>query len=183
MGGHVLARLGVVPQQIAAGDVYPALERGTIDAAEFVGPYDDEKLGLSRVAKYYYYPGWWEGGAMMHLLINREKWEGLSKQYQAIVFHAAETANAWMLAKYDRVNAPALKRLIAGGAELRPFPPAVLEACWRAANEHYAEIAAANPTFKKALESHNAFRSETLFYWQIAEHYYDSTVMALLRRG
>ena len=183
MGGHVLARLGVVPQQIAPGDVYPALERGTIDAAEFVGAYDDEKLALQRVAKYYYYPGWWEGGAMMHLVVNLEKWQALPKHYQAIINHAAEAANNWMLAKYDVVNAPALRRLIAGGAELRAFSPAILEACWKACNDHYAEIAANNPIFKKALESHNAFRGDALFYWQIAEHYYDTSVLALMRRG
>ena len=181
MGGHVLARLGIVPQQIAPGDVYPALERGTIDAAEFVGAYDDEKLAFQRVAKYYYYPGWWEGGAMMHLIVNTEKWQALPKHYQAIVNHAAEAANNWMIAKYDLVNGPALKRLIAGGAELRAFPPAVMEACWKAANEYYAEISAKNPLFKKALESHHAFRAETLYYWQIAEHYYDSSLMAALR--
>jgi TRAP-type mannitol/chloroaromatic compound transport system substrate-binding protein len=181
MGGHVLARLGVVPQQIAAGDVYPALERGTIDAAEFVGPYDDEKLGLSKVARYYYYPGWWEGGAMLHLIVNREKWQELPRHYQAIVNHAAEAANNWMLAKYDAVNAQALKRLIAAGAELRAFPAAVMEASWKACNEHYADIASKNPLFKRALESHNAFRGEALLYWQIAEHYYDTSVFALLR--
>jgi TRAP-type mannitol/chloroaromatic compound transport system substrate-binding protein len=112
IGGQVLARLGVVPQQIAGGDVYPALERGTIDAAEFVGPYDDEKLGLQRVAKYYYYPGFWEGGAMLHLVVNQDKWNSLPKHYQAIVRQAAEYANNWMLAKYDAVNAPALRRLV-----------------------------------------------------------------------
>src|SRR5205807_9379774 len=64
----IMAKLGVVPQQLAAGDIYPALEKGTIDAAEWVGPYDDEKLGFVKIAKYYYYPGWWEGGAQPHLL-------------------------------------------------------------------------------------------------------------------
>lgn len=183
MGGHVLAKLGVVPQQIAPGDVYPALERGTIDAVEFVGAYDDEKLAFQRVAKYYYYPGWWEGGAMLHLIVNNEKWNALPKHYQTILKNAAEAANNWMLGKYDLVNGPALKRLIAGGAELRAFPPDVMEACWKAANELYAEISAQNPLFKRALESHNAFRAETLYYWQIAEHYYDTTLMALLRKG
>jgi TRAP-type mannitol/chloroaromatic compound transport system substrate-binding protein len=184
MGGHVLARLGVVPQQIAGGDVYPALERGTIDATEFVGPYDDEKLGFHKVAKYYYYPGWWEGGAMLHLVVNMQSWEMLPNPYKAIVSHACEAANNWMLGKYDLVNPAALKRLIAGGAELRAFPPAVMEASWKAANEHYAELAAKNPLFKKALESHHAFRGESVFYWQIAENYYDNyLIRAVLGRG
>jgi TRAP-type mannitol/chloroaromatic compound transport system substrate-binding protein len=182
MGGQVLARLGVVPQQIAGGDVYPALERGTIDAAEFVGPYDDEKLGLFRVAKNYYYPGWWEGGAMLHMVIGLDKWNALPKSYQAILTHAGEAAHNWMLAKYDTVNAPALRRLVAGGAQLKAFPPAVMEACWTAANDHYADLAAKNPLFKKALDSHHAFRAETNVYWQIAEHYYDSYLLAAMRK-
>ena len=107
MGGQVFARLGAVPQQIAPGDIYQALERGTIDAAEFVGPYDDEKLGFYKVAKNYYFPGWWEGSAMLHLCINLEKWNALPKHYQSLVRQACDAANTWMLAKYDAVNAPA----------------------------------------------------------------------------
>jgi TRAP-type mannitol/chloroaromatic compound transport system substrate-binding protein len=174
IGGQVLARLGVVPQQIAAGDVYPALERGTIDAAEFVGPYDDEKLGLHKVAKYYYAPGWWEGGAMLHLVCNRAKWNELPKSYQAILFQACEAANNWMLAKYDTVNAQALRRLIAAGAELRIFPQPIMEASLKAANALYAELAAKSPDFKKALDSMSAFRAEQLPWWQVNEYSYDS---------
>jgi TRAP-type mannitol/chloroaromatic compound transport system substrate-binding protein len=170
----VLSRLGVVPQQLAAGDVYPALERGALDAAEFVGPYDDEKLGFHRIAKYYYYPGWWEGGAMLHLVINQEQWNRLPKHYQALVFHACEAANNWMLAKYDAVNPPALRRLIGQGTELRPFPMPVMEAALQAANAYYAEIAAKNPDFKKALDSMTAFRGENLLWWQVAELSYDA---------
>jgi TRAP-type mannitol/chloroaromatic compound transport system substrate-binding protein len=174
MGGQVLARLGVVPQQIAAGDVYPALERGTIDAAEFVGPYDDEKLGLHRVAKHYYYPGWWEGGAMLHLVINQGEWAKLPKHYQSILFHACEAANNWMLAKYDAVNPPALRRLIAQGTELKPFTQPVMEASLKAANEYYAEIAGKNELFRKTYESMTAFRAESLLWWQVGELSYDS---------
>ena len=83
--GRVLQKLGVVPQQIAGGEIYPALEKGTIDAAEWVGPYDDEKLGFYKVAKFYYYPGWWEGGTAQHLMINTATWNELPKNYQAIV--------------------------------------------------------------------------------------------------
>ncbi len=170
----MLAKLGVVPQQIAGGDVYPALERGTLDAAEFVGPYDDEKLGLSRVAKYYYYPGFWEGGAMLHFVVNQGKWNELPKHYQAIVFQACEAANNWMLAKYDAVNPPALRRLVANGAELKPFPLPVMEAALKAANEYYAETAAKNADFKRAHDSMVAFRGENLLWWQIAEYSYDT---------
>ena len=176
MGGQVLARLGVVPQQIAPGDVYPALERGTLDAAEFVGPYDDEKLGLSKVAKYYYYPGWWEGGAMLHLIVNSQKWAELPKHYQAIVSQACEAANNWMLAKYDAVNPPAVRRLVGAGTELKAFPAPIMEASLKAANELYAEIAAKNESFKKALESMTAFRGEGYLWWQVGELSYDSFI-------
>src|SRR6516165_7820654 len=89
----VISKLGVAPQQIAGTDIYPALEKGTVDAAEWVGPHDDEKLGLYKVAKFYYYPGWWEGGAMIHVQINKSKWEELPKTYQAILKAAAAQAH------------------------------------------------------------------------------------------
>src|SRR5664279_1473554 len=112
-GGKVMAKLGAVPQQIAGGDIYPALERGTLDACEWVGPYDDEKLGFNKVAQYYYYPGWWEGGAMLHNFFNIEKWNSLSPTYKSIVRSASVVAHEWMQAKYDSVNPAALKRLVA----------------------------------------------------------------------
>jgi TRAP-type mannitol/chloroaromatic compound transport system substrate-binding protein len=174
LGGMVLAKLGVVPQQIAPGDVYPALERGTLDAAEFVGPYDDEKLGFLKVAKYYYAPGWWEGGAMLHLVVNKDKYEELPKAYKAILFHAAEAANNWMLAKYDAVNAPALRRMVGAGAELRTFPQPVMEASLKAANELYAELSAKSPDFKKAYDSMVSYRGEVLPWWQLNEYAYDT---------
>ena len=121
LGGAVLTKLGVVPQQIAGGDIYPALEKGTIDAAEWVGPYDDEKLGFYKVAKYYYYPGWWEGRPRLSVYINLEQWNKLPKNYQAILTAACAEAYAWMLGKYDTDNVAALRRLVAGGAQLRPF--------------------------------------------------------------
>src|SRR5438874_5871614 len=93
IAGQVCNKLGAVAQQIAGGDIYPALEKGTIDAAEWVGPYDDEKLGFQKVAQYYYYPGWWEGGAMLHNFINIAKWNSLPKHYQAIVHQASHVAN------------------------------------------------------------------------------------------
>jgi TRAP-type mannitol/chloroaromatic compound transport system substrate-binding protein len=141
MGGQVLAKLGVVPTQIAPGDVYPALERGTIDAAEWVGPYDDEKLGFYKVAPHYYYPGWWEGGPMLLAYVNLDKWNALPKHYQSILEQAGQYANSWMMAKYDQGNPAALRRLLAGGTKLHAFPPAVMEACLKAAGN--AETAAA----------------------------------------
>ena len=112
--GRVMQKLGCVPQQLAGGDIYPALEKGTIDAAEWVGPYDDEKLGFFKVAPHYYYPGWWEGGPMLLAFVNLDKWNALPKYYQSVLEQAGHYANNWMMAKYDAVNPPALRRLLAG---------------------------------------------------------------------
>jgi TRAP-type mannitol/chloroaromatic compound transport system substrate-binding protein len=167
--GRVLQKLGCVPQQIAGGDIYPALEKGTIDAAEWVGPYDDEKLGFQKVAQYYYYPGWWEGGAMLHNFINLDKWNSLTPTYKSIVRTCSEMANTWMQAKYDAANPGALKRLVATGAKLQPFSPSVMDACLKAALELYNEVAATNPDFKKTWESMFAFRNDQYLWWQVAE--------------
>jgi TRAP-type mannitol/chloroaromatic compound transport system substrate-binding protein len=172
--GLTIQKLGGVPQQIAGGDIYPALERGTIDAAEWVGPYDDEKLGFSKVAKYYYYPGWWEGAACNHLMINLAKWNELPRRYQSIITSAAAYANTELTAKYDARNPGALRKLIAGGTELRAFSQPIMEASLKASNEVNAETAAANADFKKVLESMQAFRSEEYFWWQVAEYSYDT---------
>jgi TRAP-type mannitol/chloroaromatic compound transport system substrate-binding protein len=171
--GQVLAKLGVVPQQIAGGEIYQALERGTIDAAEWVGPYDDEKLGFQKVAPFYYYPGWWEGGPMLFNLANIAKWEALPKAYKAVVEQASHVANAWMMAKYDAGNPAALRRLIAGGAKLQPFSTQIMEACLKAANEVYAETSAKNPDFKKIHDSYMAFRNDQYLWWQVAEYAFD----------
>jgi len=172
--GKTLQKLGVVPQQIAGGDIYPALEKGTIDAAEWVGPYDDEKLGFYKVAPYYYYPGWWEGGTALHFLINQARWNELPKNYQAIVIAAAGFANVEVTARYDARNPAALKRLIAAGTQLRAFPQPVMEACLKASNEVNAETAAANADYKKVLDSMQAFRNDEVLWWQVAEYTYDS---------
>jgi TRAP-type mannitol/chloroaromatic compound transport system substrate-binding protein len=172
--GRVLAKVGVVAQQLAGGDIYPALEKGTIDAAEWVGPYDDEKLGFHKVAQYYYYPGWWEGGPMLHNFVNLAKWAELPKTYQSIVHSASHVANTMMQAKYDAANPAALKRLVAAGAQLRSFPQPVMEASFRAANELYAETAAANTDFKTVHDAVVAFRSDQYLWWQVAEYGFDS---------
>ncbi len=129
IAGQVLAKLGVVPQQIGGGDIYPALEKGTIDGAEWVGPYDDEKLGFSKVAPFYYYPGFWEGGPTVHAFVNLEKWNALPKAYQAALTAACTYANTQMAARYDMQNPAALKRLVGAGTQLRPFSQEILEAC------------------------------------------------------
>src|SRR6266513_2449012 len=156
-GGLPLAKLGVVPQQIAGGDIYPALEKGTIDAAEWVGPYDDEKIGFFKVAKYYYYPGWWEGGTALHFFTNSEKWDALPKAYKSLLTIACGYANLDVQARYDARNPQAIKRLVANGALLRPFNQGIMEACLKASNEVNAETSASNPDFKTIYDSQMAF--------------------------
>ncbi len=172
--GRVIAKLGGVPQLIGAPDIYPALEKGTIDAAEWVGPYDDEKLGFYKVAKNYYYPGWWEGGSMLGAFVNLDKWNSLSKSYQAIFQQAAAWANNRMMAKYDKLNPPALKRLIAGGTKLHAFSPAIMEACLKAAHELHDEISKENASFKKVYDSMNAYMVPAYSWFNVAEINYDS---------
>ena len=172
--GTIIAKVGGSPQQIAAGDIYPALEKGTIDAAEWVGPYDDEKLGFVKVAKYYYYPGWWEGGPMLHNFINIEKWNSLPPAYKSIVRTASSMANEWMQARYDAANPAALKRLVAAGAQLRPFSQPIMDASLKAALELYAETSKANADFKKVFDAMLAFRNDQYLWWQVAELTYDS---------
>jgi TRAP-type mannitol/chloroaromatic compound transport system substrate-binding protein len=178
----VISRLGVVPQQMAGGDIFPALEKGTIDAAEWVGPHDDEKLGLHKVAKFYYYPGWWEGGAMVHVQVNKEKWEALPKDYQAILKAAAAQAHNAMVARYDALNPIALKKILATGTQLRPFSEAIMDACFKAANEVYAEISEKNDDFKKHWESIKAFRADQYLWLQLADNSYDNYMLIQQRK-
>jgi TRAP-type mannitol/chloroaromatic compound transport system substrate-binding protein len=182
-GGKMMAKLGAVPQQIAAGDIYPSLEKGTIDAAEWVGPYDDEKLGFYRVAKYYYYPGWWEGQAMLYFFFNLAKWNELPKSYQAILKSAAQTANTVMQARYDMLNPAALRRLVQEGAVLRPFSEEVLDACYKASNEVYSELSATNPGFKKVYDAMASVRRDGYLWHQLSEHTSDTYMMIQQRKS
>ncbi len=183
IAGQVLSKLGAVPQQIAGGDIYPALEKGTIDAAEWVGPYDDEKLGFNKVAPFYYYPGWWEGGPTVHSFFNLAKWNELPKAYQAALTAACAYANTIMQAKYDAQNPPAIRRLVGAGTQLRPFPPEVMDACFKASGELYAEISKTNADFKKAIDTMTAFRNDQYLWWQIAEITYDAFMIRARARG
>jgi TRAP-type mannitol/chloroaromatic compound transport system substrate-binding protein len=183
IAGSVLQKLGLVPQQIGGGDIYPALEKGTIDGAEWVGPYDDEKLGFAKVAPYYYYPGFWEGGPTVHALFNKAKFEELPASYKSLLRTAAQATDANMLQAYDWLNPPALKRLVANGAQLRPFSQEIMAAAFEASNETYAEIEANNPTFKKIWESIKAFRKDYYLNIQVAEYNYDTFMMTQQRAG
>ena len=173
IGGAILSKLGAVPQQIPPSDIYTSLEKGTIDAAEWIGPYDDEKLGLQKVAKYYYTPGWWEGSAQVTLLINQKAWEALPKPYQEAIESAAAEQTLVMMAKYDAKNPEALRRLIAGGAQLRQFPRSVLDACYKATEQFFGEQSAKSPEFKKIYESWSKFRDDENLWFRVAEQNLD----------
>jgi TRAP-type mannitol/chloroaromatic compound transport system substrate-binding protein len=173
MAGLIMAKLGVVPQQLGAPDIYPSLEKGTIDAAEWVGPYDDEKLGFNKVAKFYYYPGFWEGGPMLMTLVNEKKWNELPKSYQSALQTACGEVNSWMPAKYDAQNPPALRRLVASGTQLRVFPRAILEAAEKASYEVYDEMSAKSAHFKRIYGPWKKFRDEQFLWFRVAELSYD----------
>jgi TRAP-type mannitol/chloroaromatic compound transport system substrate-binding protein len=183
LAGQIMQRLGAVPQQIAGSDIYPALEKGTIDAAEWVGPYDDEKLGFYKVAQYYYYPGFWEAGPSIHLFINLDQWNTLSPMYQSALRNAAALANSVMMARYDVLNPIALKELVANGAQLRPFSPEIMEAALDAANQLYNETGAGNPEFKKIYDSWLPFRNDQYLWWQVAELTNDAFMVRSRSRG
>lgn len=182
-GGSIVKKIGVEPQDISADRIYQALETGAIDAAEFVGPYDDDKLGLNRVAKYYYYPGWWEGGVAATNMINLDKWNELPESYQEAVRTASALANSILTARYDMLNPPALKSLVEKGTILRPYSHDILLACFNAAEETYAEIAAENADFKTLLDSYMGYRRDAYLWFQIAEYAQDTFLMLQQRAG
>ena len=173
LGGNILSRLGVVPQQIGGGDIYAALEKGAIDAAEFSGPYDDEKLGFVKVAPYYYAPGWWEGTANVGLYVNLDKWKALPPHYQAALEAACAQTNSECLAKYDARNPAALYTLVGQGAQLRTFPDDVLAAAYTEAYKFYDEIAGSNEAFRKIYQPWKAFADQARTWNRVCELPFD----------
>ncbi|MEO7939869.1 MAG: TRAP transporter substrate-binding protein [Burkholderiaceae bacterium] len=167
--GESMLKLGVVAQNMPAGEVYQALEKGTLDATEFVGPYDDEKLGFNKVAPYYYYPGWWEGGAELEFFINAKAYAALTPEFQAIVDAATAVAARDMTAKYDAVNPGALKRLVAAKTQLKSFSKPIMDAGYKAAMEVYAEHNAKSPDFKKIYDDMRAFQRDQLLWARFSE--------------
>lgn len=171
--GEVMAKLGVVSQSMPAGDIYQALEKGTLDACEFVGPYDDEKLGFNKVAPFYYYPGWWEGSAELEFFINNKAFEKLSAENKAIVQAAANVAAQDMTAKYGAQNPQALKRLVGSGTKLMLFPKAVMDAGFKTSQDVYAEHVARSPEFKKIFEDMRAFQRDQILWNRFSEFPYN----------
>jgi TRAP-type mannitol/chloroaromatic compound transport system substrate-binding protein len=174
LGGTVYSKLGVVPQQIGAADIYAALERGTIDAAEWIGPYDDERLGFHKVAKLYYTPGWWEGSAQITSLVNKGAWEGLPKEFRIAFETAATEQMTLMVAKYDAKNPEALKRLIAQGVQVKALPRAVMDACYKATQETLDDLASKNEDFRKLYEPWKKFADDSNAWFRVAEYTLDS---------
>jgi len=170
LGGQVMAKLGATVQVLPGGEVFQALQTGAIDAAEWVGPYDDEKLGLHQVADYYYNPGWWEPGPTLEVEVNLDEWNKLPAVYQEIIKTAAFEANLTMLARYDARNNEALERLVAGGTQLRTYSDEIMAAAQAASFELYAENSAADPDFARIFEQWNAFRKR-IFAWNKVNEY------------
>jgi TRAP-type mannitol/chloroaromatic compound transport system substrate-binding protein len=176
--GRVMERMGAVPQQIAGGEIYSALEKGTIDAAEWVGPYDDQKLGFNKVAANYYYPGWWEGGPQLDFFINTKAWDALSTEYKAVVEAASAMAHIDMQAKYDAKNPAALKQLVGSGTKLFRFPKDTMDAAMKESMAIYAELSAKNPNWKKVYEDFSNFRRDQNLWFRFAEAGFDDFMQA-----
>ena len=172
--GEAMQKLGVVPQNMPGGDVYQALEKGTLDATEFVGPYDDEKLGFNKVAPFYYYPGWWEGGAELEFFINTKAYAALTPEFQAIVDAATTVAARDMTAKYDAFNPIALKRLVAAKTQLKAFPKEIMDAGYKASMEVFAEHEAKSAEFKTIHQDMRAFQRDQLLWARYSELRFDN---------
>ncbi|HZD05162.1 MAG TPA: ABC transporter substrate-binding protein, partial [Longimicrobiales bacterium] len=173
LGGEIMSRLGVTVQVLGGPDIYPALERGAIDASEWVGPYDDEKLGFYQIAPNYYMPGWWEPGPSLTLQVGRRAWDGLPDSYQEVLASTCTGITFDMLARYDHENPQALERLVTeNGVELRAFSDEILEAAWRESNDYLEEQAAADATLQRVYDSFRTYRERAFPYFAGNELHY-----------
>ncbi len=170
LGGKVMEKLGVLVQVLPGGEIFQALQTGNIDATEWVGPYDDTKLGFNEVAKFYYYPGWWEPGPSLEVQIGLNEWNNLPEEYQAIVEAAAYVANMTMMARYDVRNPEALQEIIDGGnVTILPFPDEVMAASKEAADELMDEMKGQDADFAAVFEQWDAFRKSSYQWLGLAE--------------
>ncbi|WP_291518448.1 TRAP transporter substrate-binding protein DctP [Acidovorax sp.] len=176
--GKVIERMGGVPQNIPGGEIYQALEKGTIDAAEWIGPYDDQKLGFNKVAPFYYYPGWWEGSLNLAFYVNQKALDGLSAENRAIVQAATHEAHVVTQARYDARNPGALKQLVAAKSKVVPFPQTVLDASFKATMELYADLDKSNPEWKKIYADYRNFQRDQILWFRFAESRFDSFMSA-----
>ncbi|MEK8025281.1 TRAP transporter substrate-binding protein [Pseudaquabacterium rugosum] len=171
--GKVVERMGGVPQNIPGGEIYQSLEKGTIDAAEWIGPYDDQKLGFHKVAPHYAYPGWWEGGPQLDFFVNSKAYDGLSAEYKAVLEAASNIAHTEMQGRYDARNPGALKQLVAGGTKLFRFPKDVMELAFKESMALYSELSAKNPNWKKVYDDYAKFRADSNLWFRFAEAGFD----------
>ncbi|WP_103018882.1 TRAP transporter substrate-binding protein [Salinibacter altiplanensis] len=169
MGGSVMSEMGVNTQVLPSGEIYPSLERGAIDAAEWVGPYDDEKLGFQEVAQYYYYPGWWEPGPALTFYVNRDAYDELPTQYQEALKTAAAEANVRMMAQYDHKNPAALDRLLDEGTTLRRFPDEVMGRAQEITTQILEDKASGNGQYRKIYEAYKDAREDAYRWFGTAE--------------
>lgn len=176
LGGEVMKRLGVTVQTIPGGEIYQALQTGAVDAAEWVGPYDDEKLGFQKVAKFYYYPGWWEPAPTLEVEVNLNEWNKLPKQYQDALKSAAAEANIVMMARYDARNAEALNRLQAAGVQVKSYSKEIMDAGRKAAQGLYDEYAAKDADFKSIYDNVKAFQARTNPWFGLNEFAYENYI-------
>ncbi|MFD0669782.1 TRAP transporter substrate-binding protein [Ramlibacter sp. MAHUQ-53] len=171
--GKIMERMGVVPQNLPGGEVYTSLEKGTIDAAEWVGPYDDQKLGFVKVAPFYYYPGFWEGSAHIDFFVNQKAWDALPAEYKAMVEAASALAHNEVQARYDARNPVALKQLVAQGAKLRAFPADMMNEAFKISQEIYEETAAKNENFRKIYQDFSKYRADQNLWFRFTEGTFD----------
>ena len=172
--GKVWERIGGIAANIPGGEIYQSLEKGVIDAAEWVGPYDDLKLGFYKVANNYAYPGYWEGGPQLDLHVNTKAYDGLSAEYKAIINAASYYAHVNMQAQYDAWNPGALKQLVGLGAKLFPFPQPVMEAAFKQSQELYSELNNTNPAWKKIYADYADFRRDQNLWFRFTESTFDN---------
>ncbi|MEM1178122.1 MAG: TRAP transporter substrate-binding protein [Acidobacteriota bacterium] len=169
LGGEVMDRLGVRVQVLGASEIYPALDRGAIDATEWVGPYDDLKLGFHKVASYYYYPGWWEPGPSLTYQVSQKAWDELPASYKDMFKAAASESATVMQARYDHLNPSALAQLLEEGVEMRPFSDDLMRAAKKASFEMFEEQAAEDATYRTIYDQWQKVRRDTYQWFASAE--------------
>jgi TRAP-type mannitol/chloroaromatic compound transport system substrate-binding protein len=173
LGGKVFAKAGGNPVLLAGSEVYTALERNTIDATEWIGPFHDQRLGLYRAAEHYYYPGWHEPGTVLELTVNKRAYDSLPADLQAIVANAAQAENVRMLSEMEQKNLTALTELQQrDGVKIHRFPDDVLTRLQALTDETLAEEAAANPKFAEIYQAYDAFRQQNDAWSAISEDAY-----------
>ncbi len=174
LAGVVMSQMGVVPQSIPGGEIYQALEKGTIDAVEWVGPYDDQKLGLYKVAKNYYYPAWWEGGPQLSLYVNSKAYNSLPNEYKAMLEAASAYAHVEMQSRYDIRNPRALKEMVGAGVKLHSMPKPIMDEAFKITQQVYSDLSNKNPRWKKIYADYSNSLREQNQWFRFAEKSFDN---------